>query len=211
MRDREFIEQTIGELCSGWYDKIEYGVKVGDDTEKRAKRVRHPALLAQLARVSTGGAATGDKCERTAPNKPASRPPGDMRGVELLDQIHQESLYCYNLILAHEGREPMIVSTGTVAILRNIVAGLESVEHQPKITREIAGCALRWRTTARTILGYEKPLKMLDSVTCGDCGGALGVTDGETITVWCVGTPHAAPCGKTYPQNSWLGLLERPC
>lgn len=204
MRDREAIEAYIAEFCAGWREKVEFGVKIGGDIEKRAERVHIPSLLSQLDRVALDGAAPGDKCERTAPNKPASRPPGSMRGIELLDRIHEEAQYCYNLILNHEGRESIVVRKPVVVTLRNILLSLDSIEHQPRIMREIADIMRRWRSEARMLLGYDRPTKMLADAACGDCGDQLAVHDGSVLEVRCIGTG----CGRSYPHTQWLELLR---
>lgn len=210
MRDSEAIQQTVTELTSWWSERVEYKVIVSGETETRIKSVRQAALLDQLQRVSLDGVAPGDKCERSAPNKPASRPPGSMRGLELIDQIGEDARYCYNLLLSHMGREELLHRMSVVNVLRNIVAALPSVEHtQPSMLREIRGFTDRWRNDARLLLGYERPTKMLADTVCGECGGALAVAGDASTAVRCTGTPTAQPCGRTYPHSEWLALLAK--
>ncbi|MFE0101181.1 hypothetical protein [Streptomyces sp. NPDC059009] len=62
--------------------------------------------------------------------------------------------------------------------------------------------------SARIILGYDAPQRMLKDSVCGDCGGALIVADDASSDVRCIGTPEAPSCGTKYFRWQWIELLE---
>lgn len=205
MNDVEVIEECIAQLCTSWTERIEYGVRIdGGETERRVAPIRQMSLLFQLRRVSLDGEAAGTKCERSAPNKPASRPPGSMRGLELIDRITEEAYYCYDLILAHQGRgmaEPMSIKQ----ILGSIIEALPTLETQPHIVREIRTYAQQWVLSARILLGYDKRKVLLPEAACGECGGVMSVAEDASSSVACVDRS----CGKEYPHTQWISLLNK--
>lgn len=224
--DIERIREMFHLLISGWAERIEYAERITvhgfdacwDDNdgcpqviEQRAKNYRHPGLIAQLQHATGDTPQGGGDCERGAPNKPASRPPGNMEPLALLDDIKAEATALHEDLRAGCGHSRNIVAhrRHLVHVLMNMLPLLEQLEHhKPAMVRDARHTAAKWIRAARLQLGHEVRQTTLRDTVCGECGGALAVAKDASTDVRCVGGPEAPPCGVVYGRGQWLELAR---
>jgi hypothetical protein len=114
----------------------------------------------------------------------------------------------------------------TSAMLRELVGLALDVDDA---TADAAVHSVRgWVSAARVLLGYDAPIVALRDMYCSECRGELYVRADASTAVWCAGRPaltvHGPAllledwpvrypaydgCGTTYPQGSWIRLLEQ--
>lgn len=206
--DLQWFHESVASLTVGWSEHIEYSVSINGKIEARAKTVRYPGLLYQLTRA-TDAAIVGPQQERGAPNKPASRPPGCMAPLDLIDTINEEAAALYvNLWWQVKGTEPRLTTKrGKALLLRNLGVLAEQAHEYPHLVRDMSRTSGSWVSRARVMLGYQRPYVMLASTVCGECGGGLTVAEDAGTDVRCVGTPDGSACGVVYRQHDWIAML----
>jgi len=215
MTDIKKIEENIDLLIKGWREKVEYykPVDYGDQgiiKEKRVKHVRRPGLIEQLAQYAKH-ADTGaePKSERGVPGKQKSRPPANMAGFHLLDEITVEANTLIDRVVREAGRSADI---GTLP-LRDTLATLpyqcrQIIDSHPPLVDDIAHAVHTWVDRAQRVLGLKTSEAMFADTVC-DCGGALAVgRDVMRTDVRCAGSPSAPSCGKRYGPADWLRLAQ---
>lgn len=203
----ERLQEVVGQLVSGWFEKIEYRVVIGEVSEKRVERRWQKSLIHQLqaaqylvpCKGSDGSGGGG------ASNKPASKTPGNL---EQPDEI-LHSIECAALELAdqhglHVTSGRRLKSETLILVLRALAdLDLGQDDHDDaahRLTRPVR--------QARLLLGYDSRLVMFEGTVCSQCGGALAVQRDMPSAVRCAGTPAAPPCGTTYPWWTWPELAE---
>lgn len=209
MTDLETLRANTEQLCSGWSEKIEYSIMMNRQIERRARTIRHPSLIHDL-RKHIGVPRKGVKCERSAPNKPGSRPPGDMSALYLLDEITVEAEYLRTRIRQENGLGHPETTPEVVELLAGLVEPLAWLEAaHPDLLRMAAGNSTGWVRRARLLLGYDQPRATLRDTVCGDCGGQLVVAADASSDVLCVGDSLKPACGRVYQQGQWLSLARQ--
>lgn len=215
MTDLDDIRELYSQLLAGWSEHVEYAIKVGGNTEKRAKTVRHPALVAELQAAATetltvkaGGGGRGSA------SKAGSRPPLDLTPLALLDDVRAEAVALHDeLVLAVTGVFPPLVNDKSLPVLlHNVVAMLGQVQHtKPGVVNRAHRYARRWVRQSRLALGHDQRHVMLRSSVCGGCGGALMVAPDASTDVRCVGYPDGeGGCGTVYERAHWIELWQAP-
>lgn len=235
MTDAEYIASLAAQLADGWEERIEYHVNIkrhsllcqtlslamppgkrkhyecdcDEVTESRAQTVQCASLIDQLQEaltepvsVSGGGGAAGDK--------PHSNPPGNQEALELLHDVKRDAWDCYGalhyaLYPAHELRRPSLVNALRTLPDWSAMAAESELYDLVCSVKETLRKLVR---SARIVLGYDTPQRMLADSVCGECGGALIVASDASTDVRCVGTPEAEPCGTIYRRWQWIELLE---
>lgn len=214
----EVLAELVNGLVGGWHERVEYSVPTCVHTpvciedqrmltpamlkhfvcmcplrlEQRCERVYQPPLIDQLTGEASGYAPTVMGGVRGG--KPKSKPPAtlDMMGlVETIDQM-----------LADSGAE----GASRVDKLRNLVS--ISINAHNNWTMHTCHLIRRYIKTARIMLHYDVPSRVLRDVVCGQCGGALVVAIDATSDVRCVGSDTTSPCGQIYARYAWVDLLE---
>lgn len=230
------IRENCKLLYDGYYENVEFAVEVAyhrgdcrwhgrasvpkDDcecpvvVEKRVRRKKRHGLLQQLREFSQNRDTDRElKAERGAPRtKVAGRPPGDMEGFFTLDEIECNIPYVVDRALTEAGRDRTWAAQPTRAILMGL-AGQTGffIEAHPDQALDILRATRRWVEQARASLRISTRATVFESVTCGNCGGALSTPAGNRgeTDVRCIGTPEQPPCGETYPPGEWLELYQR--
>ena len=222
-------------LYSGYQEKVEYTLPVachkadcrhyGKTThpredclcpvtnEQRVRNVNRPGYIDQLHRFGENKDTDRQpKAERGAPRvKVAGRPPGDLGGFFALDELTCDILSTIDKALDEVGRD----RTWASSPIHQVLAGLATqvsyfADTRPDVAREIDIKVKGWVDSCRSTLKISTSEGIFDSVTCGNCGGALASpwgNRGET-DVRCIGSPSEEPCGETYPVTEWLRLYE---
>ncbi len=220
----EHIEYQVavrshGPLCRVWRAAISparrkhYHCECPEHLEGRAKSAWQSPLMDQLQEAVTEPTATGGG-EGGATDKPHSVAPGNQEALDLLLRVSQVAIGHYQRLRTelypdHRGG---FRNTGPNA-LRQVVdwcamASDGTVECGYELVCEVKEDLRRLVRTARIILGYDSPQRMLAETVCGDCGGALIVAEDATSDVRCIGTPDTASCGTRYLTWQWIDLLE---
>ncbi|MFJ4828417.1 hypothetical protein ACIP79_00525 [Streptomyces sp. NPDC088747] len=236
MTDAEFIASLVGQLAAGWEERIEYQVPIKrhaklcsvmqaamaparrkhyqcecpEQFEARARTVQLPSLIDQLQEaiaepVSMHG---GDGASGA---KPHSNPPGNQEALDLLLSVKSDAYESYLVLRralypthAAQGHPPV------VSALRALPdwCAMASEDGHGELVCEVKERLRKRVRSARIVLGYDTPQRMLADSLCGECGGALIVADDASTDVRCIGTPDAAPCGTRYYRWQWIELLE---
>lgn len=230
----ERVEANCKLLYDGYIERVEYSVAVAYHRstcqhhgsaeaqdcpcpvvhEQRVRNVRRPGYLQQLREFAQHkDTDRNPKAERGAPRvKSPGRPPGDMGGFFTLDELECDIPTVVDRALAEAGRD----RTWAAQSVRKILIGLGcQVAHilaagRPDVARDLDLASTRWVDSARSTLKITVGDSMFESVTCGNCGGALQTPHGNQgdADVRCIGHPDAPPCGETYPPGEWLRLYE---
>lgn len=222
-------KDLLDELLDGWREPVRYATTVRMCTPeceavKRGltiDRLRHYScgcprrttghtswpkqlpLLTQL--VEAGYRAPGrpkDAAPGTMPNKPRSRPPGDLlRPDELLGRIHAAA----NDVCAEWGAEGCVCGNAQVwrnrcaeLALRHLAAvvDVKNEDEREQLRRALAPVVRE----CRIFLGYEGAAEPFDE-PCAGCGGPLQLAPerwDHPLQVEC------ADCPATYPLSDWL-------
>ncbi|MFI0262530.1 hypothetical protein ACH4OW_26215 [Streptomyces sp. NPDC017056] len=182
-------------------------------TEARAEDRLQPSLIRQLQEAVTERTAAGNGSGVSAQEKSHSSPPGNQEALDCLFAIETDAHMHYALL--REALYPHDRAEGISAVnaLRQIadwcaLVADGTLDAGPDLVHEVKSDLHRRVRTARIILGYDSPQRMLASVVCGECGGALSVADDASTDVRCIGTPETAPCGTRYYRWQWIELLE---
>lgn len=182
-------------------------------TEARARSSIQSPLMDQLQEAVTEPTVTGGG-EGGATDKPHSVAPGNQEALELSLRVSQAAIRHYQQLRAalYPDHAPGIRVSGPNA-LRQIadwcaMAGDGTVECGEDLVCEVKEDLRKLVRSARIILGYDSPQRMLESTVCGTCGGALIVADDASTDVRCIGTPDAPSCGTRYYRWQWIDLLE---
>jgi hypothetical protein len=220
------IQANYELLVRGWTESIDYRVKIAVHNpgcankeegveiecacptvvENRAKGIKHAGLLEQLRSFALDGdPGHRDECERGAPNKPGSRPPGMMAGFHLLDEITCEANMLYDQVLIDIGnhREYALISFPGV-LSRMVRVSQDCEQGRPETVRAIREGFRKWVKDARRVLSHEERASLLADTVCGECGGGLAA---YRTTVKCIGSPDTPSCGVVYGKDDWLDLL----
>ncbi|MGW2206772.1 DUF7341 domain-containing protein [Streptomyces sp. NPDC001774] len=202
------IENNIADLTKAKTEKIEYKVRINGEYEDRANTIPTASLYAQLKNFAQHAPNT-PKAERTPPNKPSSRPPGNMAGFLLLDEIASEAAYWTDRALIESGRDRENALNPMPNLLHVLTRELRHIEDaHPDVIDQVTTVTRGWVKRARHLLGHEQPQTMLTDHVCGECGGGLIVATDASTAVRCIGTPDTPSCGTTYTQDMWLQLLD---
>lgn len=212
--DIKKIEENVDLLTKGWREKVEYTkpVDYGDQgiiKEWRVKHVWRPGLIEQLqeyAKFADTGAEP--KAERGVPGKQKSRPPANMAGFHLLDEITVEAYTLADRISQEGGRSSSISTWALRDVLNTLPYQCRQIG-EGDLADDIAHSVHTWVDKAQRVLGLKTSESMFADTVCGDCGGGLAVgRDPRRTDVRCCGTPSAPPCGKRYGPADWLKLYE---
>lgn len=222
-------------LYGGYQEKVEYVVQVayhraecqhhgkttrpkGDCAcpvvnEQRVRNVNRPGYIDQLRRFTEHKDTDRQpKAERGAPRvKVAGRPPGDLGGFFALDELTCDILSTVDKALEEVGRDRTWASNPVHKVLGGLATQVSYfVDSRPDVAREVDKKVKGWVDSARSTLKISTSEALFDSVTCGNCGGALASPWGNRgeADVRCIGSPSAGPCGETYPVSDWLRLYE---
>lgn len=235
MTDAEFIADLVRQLADGWEERIEYQMSITKHVafcqlaraampparrkhhececpshyEARANSMQLTSLVVQLQEAVTEPVSMAGSEGIGAMDKPHSSPPGNGEALACLMDIGDDARRHYKslreaLYPDHAERKGVTV----ISALRALPDWCAMASEYEELVYEIKEDLRKRVRTARIILGYDSPMKMLASVLCGDCGGALIVADDASTDVRCIGTPEAAPCGTKYMRWDWIKLLE---
>ncbi|WP_146132522.1 hypothetical protein [Streptomyces solincola] len=220
-RLQEEIDGLVDQLIRGWTERIHYRVAVPTDcahinckcvaaTEARAQTITHAGLLDQLKLFQQqGDPGPRDGAERGAPNKPGSRPPGNMKGFHLLDEISVEIMSFGQECAERAGYGPDVALVSVAGNLGNIRRlSTSAYDRDELLAYDIRNRLRGWVRRCRLALAHDQPDEMLADTVCGECGGGLAVGRGAETDVRCVGTPEQPPCGVRYGRQDWVALLE---
>lgn len=236
MTDAEFIASLVGQLADGWEERIEYHVNIKRHislcviwqsamtparrkhyecacpvtTEERAKTVQCASLIDQLQEAVTEPV-SGNGGDGASGDKPHSNAPGNQEALGKLQEIKSRAFEWYWRL--HGALYPEHQDSRTltaVSALRTLPdwCAIATDSEMYDLVRDVKEDLRKAVRSARFILGYDVPYKMLAESLCGECGGALIVADDASSDVRCIGTPEAAPCGKKYYRWQWIELLD---
>lgn len=213
MTDLDDIRDMHSQLLAGWSEHIEYAVVVGGNTERRAKQIRHPALIAELqARaVETLASQGADPSGRGTAGSPGSRPPIKLAPLALVEDIKREALEIHDAcVFQITGQmRPAVQHRPLPTIMHNTIPLLDQLQHQrPAMVTRAHGAARGWVRRARLMLGHDTRTTLLRDKVCGECDGQLAVAADATTDVRCVGTDERAGCGVIYERARWLDMAE---
>ena len=136
---------------------------------------RGPGLLHQLEDIERRTLASVEKSEGKA-GKPGSKPPMPLDAVDLAQKIKRGAQdWCHVLGNDHP------------------VDGYESLRKLPDLAAQAADDTLhdlcsdvgRWRSTARTVLGYQTPAVAFPSARCPYCAQANIKARPDAVRAWC--------------------------
>lgn len=217
------IAANVKQLVHGWYERIEYKIRVHDaecaddiaecdcPTEQRVKRVAHAGLLAQLKDYAENGdPGPRDGAERGSPNKGGSRPPGPMQGFNLLDEITCEAAMLADTALTDTrgDRSYALRPVGRILDMLVMMARDLGDEHA-ELLAAIRHETREWVRRARRVLAHDEQAALLPQTVCGGCGGALVLGGGPGAAVRCIGGQDRTSCGVEYKRGDWLALYEQ--
>lgn len=216
----ELLADLVSALIDPWYERVEFCTPVCVHTcackedqlmltsamlkhfvcmcplrlEQRVTRVRQASLLDQLTGEASGYAPT--QLGGIRGGKPKSKPPATLDMMELVGAI--------DTMLNNMGAE----GKARRDRLRHLVSmsiRIDEREWTDRVTVQVR----RFIKTARIMLQYDVPSRVLRDVVCGECGGALVVAIDATSDVRCVGGEETTACGQVYRRYEWVDLLER--
>jgi hypothetical protein len=167
--------------------------------EQRVERVYQHSLLDQLTSEASGYAPS---VMGSRGGKPGSKPPATLDMLDLVQTI--------DMFLCKAGAE----GKTRIEKLRNLVMmsmKMYTVEEpsSDEWTRRVCVHLRKFIKTARIMLQYDVPSRVLRDAVCGGCGGTLAVAVDATSDVRCVGKSGATSCGQVYRRYEWVDLLER--
>lgn len=217
--DYQVLIQRHGPLCRVWRAAISagrrkhYRCECPQLLEGRGKSVRQPPLIDQLQAAVAEPTANGTG-EGGAGDKPHSATPGNAEALELLLRIRASAHQHYRRLreeLYPDHTAPMRITVPNA--LRAVtdwcaMASDGTVECGYALVCEVKDDLRKTVKSARIVLGYDAPQRMLADTVCGVCAGALIVADDASTDVRCIGTPEAAGCGTRYMRWDWINLLE---
>lgn len=237
MTDPEFIAALVSQLADGWDERIEYQIPITRHVtlcqvrraamsparrkhhececpshhEARANTRRVPPLLDQLQDAIAEPVSLAGGDGSGSGDKPHSNPPGNQEAFECLLGIMAKAHGFYDalrdVLYPEHGQRTAATVPGALRALPDWCA-MASESGYDDLVYEIKEDLRRRVRTARIILGYDSPMRMLAQVLCGNCNGALIVADDASTDVRCIGTPDAPSCGTKYPRWDWIKLLE---
>lgn len=158
---------------------------------------RGPGLLHQLEDIDRRVLATVEKSEGKA-GKPGSKPPMPLDAVDLAQKIKRGAQdWCFTL-----GAE-------------FVKDGYESLRKLPDLAAQAPTDTLhdllsdvgRWRSTARTVLGYQQPAVAFPSAICPHCSMNSIKARPESVRAWCTTWDCTDPETGQQPQFSRISLL----
>lgn len=213
------LADLVSALVEGWVERVEYSVPTCVHTpvciedqalltsamlkhftcmcplrlERRVNRVRQASLLDQLTGEANGYAPT---LSGGRGSKPGSKPPATLDMLDLLASIDW-----FLVVMDADGKT-------RVDKLRNLVSRSMTL-NDGEWTHHACSQIRRFIKTARIMLHYDVPSRVLRDVVCGECGGRLVVAIDATSDVRCVGPDDGVSCGQVYVRYSWVDLLER--
>lgn len=199
----EFLASIVGQHVDGWRERVEYGVVINGRAEARAKTVKQDPLLAQL-KAAVHAFRMRESSEIGPAAKIVSPHPGNLEASDLLHRIED---------YAHTARKAMLSGLGqkerrkhalptTLRSLVSLAAELGDEDYTSAVTASLRAHARQ----ARLILGYDRPMVMLEGCVCGDCGGALVVATDAQSDVRCIGKPEEPSCRRIYYRWQWMEL-----
>ncbi|QES45238.1 hypothetical protein DEJ49_33405 [Streptomyces venezuelae] len=235
MNDPEFIADLVRQLADGWEERAEYHVPITRHTllcqalrsamspgrrrhaecacqteiEARAQTSLLPSLLDQLQdEIAEPAATTGGP---KSVDDPHSNPPGNqaafecLLGIKVHARAHFEALR--RVLYPDHGRREAVTVVSALRAIPDWCA-MANDSGYDELVFEIKEDLRKRVRTARIILGYEAPQRLLETTVCGGCGGALIVAEDASTDVRCIGTPEAPGCGQMYRRWDWINLLE---
>ena len=137
--------------------------------------IRGPGLLYQLEQVEGRVLATVERTEGKA-GKPGSKPPMSLDAVDLACKIKRGAQdWAFQL-----GADHMLDGYASLRRLPDLaVIADEDTLH------DLCSDIGRWRSTARTVLGYQTPAVAFPSARCPWCGQANIKARPEAVRAWC--------------------------
>ncbi|MEU6674783.1 hypothetical protein [Streptomyces sp. NPDC046925] len=182
--------------------------------EERARSALQPPLVDQLQEAISEPVANGSGSGSGARDKPHSNPPGNGEALELLMKIQATAWLHHGKLRAElypdHVHAPRITAP---AVLRQIadwsaMASDGTLECGYSLVVDVKEDLRKLVKTARIILEYDSPQRMLEETVCGNCSGALIVAEDASSDVRCIGAPDAPGCGQRYFRWDWINLLE---
>jgi hypothetical protein len=216
----ELLADLVNALINPWTERVEYSVPTCTHTavcvedqalltsamlkhhvcmcplhiEHRVDRVRQASLLDQLTGEASGYSPT--QLGGVRGGKPESKPPATLDMLELVGTI--DSMLSDQAALGST-RYDKLRSLVTISLALG----------NDEWTKQTCNLIRRYIKTARIMLHYDVPSRVLRDVVCGECGGALVVAIDATSDVRCVGDEQRTSCGQVYARYAWVDLLER--
>lgn len=214
----ELLADLVSALIDPWYERVEFCTPVCVHTcackedqlmltsamlkhfvcmcplrlEQRVTRVRQASLLDQLTGEASGYAPT--QLGGIRGGKPKSKPPATLDMMELVGTIEQ-------FVADRDGK--------TLRDRLRALVSYSMADSTDLWTDWACAQVRRYIKTARIMLQYDVPSRVLRDVVCGECGGALVVAIDATSDVRCVGGEETTACGQVYRRYEWVDLLER--
>lgn len=226
-RVRLSVENQCRLLHQGYTERVEFSVTVPYHvagcsrrdcgcpvkTEARSRNVHRKGYLEQLADFARNkDTDRGPKAERGAPRvKVPGRPPGDLAGFFLADEIAIEVSKLADRICTEASRDLTWAAQSTRGILMGLAGQVGIIaEDHPDLALDVEKAVLGWVRRCREALRINVGEAMFKGMVCGNCGGALATSYGNSgeDAVRCVGGPENEPCGTTYGPDEWLRIYE---
>jgi hypothetical protein len=159
--------------------------------------VRGRGLLYQLEDIPSRTLASVERSEGKA-GKPGSKPPMPLDAVDLAMKIKRGAQdLCHELGAGH--------LLGGYDSLRRLPALCERVDDDK--LHEVCSRVGGWRSTARTILGYQEPAVHYEQACCPFCGLCNVYARPEQVRAWCKTEDCMDPQTGQSPQFTRVSLL----
>jgi hypothetical protein len=153
------LQRDIAELC----DAYDEGASRG------------PGLLHQLEEVEGRTLASVERSEGKA-GKPGSKPPMPLDAVDLAMKIKRGAQdWCHTL-----GAEHLVDGYASLRRLPDLCATASD-----DTMHDLCSDVGRWRSTARTVLGYQTPAVAFPSASCPYCHQSNIKARPDAVRAWC--------------------------
>jgi predicted RNA-binding Zn-ribbon protein involved in translation (DUF1610 family) len=175
------LQRDIAELC----DAYDEGASRG------------PGLLHQLEEVEGRTLASVERSEGKA-GKPGSKPPMPLDAVDLAMKIKRGAQdWCHTL-----GAEHLLDGYESLRRLPDLCARASN-----DMMHDLCSDVGRWRSTARTVLGYQQAAQHYKEATCPYCGQQNIWARSEQVRAWCATPECEDPDTGQQPQFTRISLL----
>jgi hypothetical protein len=162
--------------------------------------IRAPGLLHQLEQVEGRVLATVERTEGKA-GKPGSRPPMSLDAVDLAQKIKRGAQdWCHTL-----GSEFLVDGYESLRRLPDL-----AVIASDDVVHDLCSDVGRWRSTARTVLGYQTPAVHYADAVCPWCSQHNVYARPAEVRAWCRTEGCLTDEGKqpTFTRISLLALIQ---